>query len=116
MDLLIRENILDEDKLKLFIEKYGEERLSIVNLLKVRLLHQEKMDEVLLRELRLQSISMSDLEGLQVAARRGCGGRPQRPALHRRGARPGQRGAWDSTPRTDRYQSANQGGKDRRAD
>jgi len=65
MDLLIRENILDEDKLKLFIEKYGEERLSIANLLKVRLLHQEKMDEVLLRELRLQSISMSDLEGLQ---------------------------------------------------
>ena len=65
IDLLIREGVLDEAKLQLFIEKYGESKLTIANLLKVRLLQQESMDEVLLKELRMQSIDISDLEGLQ---------------------------------------------------
>jgi len=64
IDLLIKENVLDEEKLKLFIEKYGEEKLSITNLMKVRLIQHDKMDEVLLQELRLQSIELSDLEGI----------------------------------------------------
>ncbi|CAA6809226.1 MAG: Type IV fimbrial assembly, ATPase PilB, partial [uncultured Sulfurovum sp.] len=65
IDLLIRENVLDEEKLKLFIDKYTEERLSIVNLLKVRLIHMDKMEEALLQALRLHSIELSDLEGIQ---------------------------------------------------
>jgi len=65
IDLLIRENVLDEDKLKLFIEKYTEAKLSIANLLKVRLIDSIKMEEVLLKSLRMQSIEMDDLEGLQ---------------------------------------------------
>ncbi len=65
IDLLIRENVLDEEKLKLFIDKYTEEKLSIVNLLKVRLIQSDKMEESLLQSLRLQSIELSDLEGIQ---------------------------------------------------
>jgi len=65
IDLLIRENVLDEDKLKLFIEKYTEAKLSIANLLKVRLIDSVQMEEVLLKSLRMQSIDMDDLEGLQ---------------------------------------------------
>ena len=65
IDLLIRENALNEEKLKLFIDKYSEAKLSIVNLLKVRLLHSEEMEQVFLKALRLQSIEMEDLEGFQ---------------------------------------------------
>ncbi len=65
IDLFIKENILDEEKLKLFIDKYGEERLSIANLLKVRLLEQEKVDEILLQSLRMQTLELDDLEGIQ---------------------------------------------------
>jgi general secretion pathway protein E len=65
IDLLIRENVLAEAKLKLFIDKYGEEKLSIVNLLKVRLIQSDKMEEVLLQSLRLHSIELDDLEGIQ---------------------------------------------------
>lgn len=64
IDLLIRENVLQEEKLALFLEKYGEEKLSIVNLLKVRLIQYDKMEEVLLQSMRLQSIELSDLEGI----------------------------------------------------
>jgi len=62
IDLLIKENALSESKLERFIEKYGEEKLTITNLLKVRLLQLDEMEEVLLKALRLQSIEMSDLE------------------------------------------------------
>ncbi len=65
IDLLIRENVLEEEKLKLFIDKYGEAKLTIPNLLKVRLIQQNKMDDVLLQSLRLQSIELGDLEGIQ---------------------------------------------------
>ncbi len=65
IDLLIREGVLDEAKLKLFIDKYGESRLTIANLLKVRILQQDSMDEVFLKALRMQSIDIGDLEGLQ---------------------------------------------------
>jgi len=64
IDLLIRENVLQEEKLALFLDKYGEEKLSIVNLLKVRLIQYDKMEEVLLQSMRLQSIELSDLEGI----------------------------------------------------
>ncbi len=65
IDLFIRESILDEEKLKLFIDKYGVERLNIENLLKVRFLEEAKVDEVLLQSLRLQNIELNDLEGIQ---------------------------------------------------
>jgi len=65
IDLLIKEDALDEKKLELFIEKYGEHRLTIANLLKVRLLHQERLDEVLIGALKIQKIEINDLEGLQ---------------------------------------------------
>jgi general secretion pathway protein E len=65
IDLLIRENVLDEEKLKLFIDKYTEEKLSITNLMKVRLIQSDKMEASLLQALRLHSIELSDLEGIQ---------------------------------------------------
>ncbi len=65
IDLLIREGVLDERKLQLFIDKYGESRLTIANLLKVRILQQDSMDEVFLKALRMQSIDIGNLEGLQ---------------------------------------------------
>jgi len=65
IDLLIKEDVLDEEKLKLFIEKYGEEKLTITNLTKVRLIQSDKMDEVLIQALRFQSIELNDLEGIK---------------------------------------------------
>jgi len=65
IDLLIRENVLEEEKLKLFIDKYTEEKLSITNLMKVRLIQSDKMEEALLQALRLNSIELNDLEGIQ---------------------------------------------------
>ncbi len=64
IDLLIKENALDEKKLQLFINKYGESKLSISNLIKVRLIHTEEMETILNKELRLQSITMSELESI----------------------------------------------------
>jgi general secretion pathway protein E len=64
IDLLIKENALDERKLELFITKYGENKLSITNLIKVRLIHVEEMEKILNKELRLQSIDMQDLESI----------------------------------------------------
>ena len=64
IDLLIKENALDENKLQLFINKYGESKLSISNLIKVRLIHTEEMEIILNKELRLQSIKMKDLESI----------------------------------------------------
>jgi len=64
IDLLIKENALDENKLQLFINKYGESKLSIGNLIKVRLINTEEMEIILNKELRLQSIKMKDLESI----------------------------------------------------
>ena len=64
IDLLIKENALDENKLQLFINKYGESKLSISNLIKVRLIHTEEMEIILNKELRLQSITMKELESI----------------------------------------------------
>jgi len=65
IDLLIKENVLEEEKLKLFIDKYTEKKLTIANLLKVRLIQQESMDAALLQGLRVQRISLHDLEGIK---------------------------------------------------
>ena len=64
IDLLIKENALDENKLQLFINKYGESKLSIGNLIKVRLIHTEEMETILNKELRLHNIEMKDLESI----------------------------------------------------
>jgi general secretion pathway protein E len=64
IDLLIKENALDENKLQLFINKYGESKLSISNLIKVRLINTEEMEIILNKELRLQSLQMKDLESI----------------------------------------------------
>ncbi|RUM67931.1 MAG: general secretion pathway protein GspE [Sulfurovum sp.] len=64
IDLLIKENALDENKLQLFINKYGESKLSIGNLIKVRLINTEEMEIILNKELRLQNIKMKDLESI----------------------------------------------------
>ncbi|HHS92839.1 MAG TPA: type II/IV secretion system protein [Campylobacterales bacterium] len=65
IDLLIKKSLLDENKLKLFIDKYGEEKLNIVNLMKVRLIQFEAMEEALLESLRIQEIELNDLEGIK---------------------------------------------------
>ena len=64
IDLLIKENALDEKKLELFINRYGDSKVSITNLIKVRLIHVEEMEKILNKELRLQSIKMEDLESI----------------------------------------------------
>ena len=65
IDLLIKENALNENNLKRFIDKYGEEKLTIPNLIKVRLVNQEAMEVILLNELRIQVLTIADLEGIQ---------------------------------------------------
>ena len=65
INLLIKNEIIDEQKLEAFIEKYGAEKLSIVNLIKVRIINEEEMEKTLLQEIRMRSIDINDLEGIQ---------------------------------------------------
>ncbi len=64
IDILIDSGIIDRSKLELFIKKYGEERVNIENLIKVKIINVVKMEEALIRELRLHSIEMEDLESI----------------------------------------------------
>ncbi|MBU1668357.1 GspE/PulE family protein [bacterium] len=64
IDLLIKNDVINENKLQLFIDKYTESKLSILNLIKVRIISEEAMESALLQEIRLQTIEMSDLEGI----------------------------------------------------
>ncbi len=64
IDLLIKHGVIDESKLQLFLNKYGESKLSILNLIKVRIIEEDAMERVLIQEIRLRSIEMSELEGI----------------------------------------------------
>jgi general secretion pathway protein E len=64
IDLLIKNGIIQESKLEAFIAKYTEEKLSIRNLIKVRIINENEMEKVLLREIRIEAIELSDLEGI----------------------------------------------------
>ena len=65
IELLTRDGIIDENNMNRFIEKYGQERLTIENLIKVKIINIIDMDEALIKELRMRSIEMEDLEGIQ---------------------------------------------------
>ena len=65
INLLIKNEIINERKLEAFIEKYSDDRLSIINLIKVRIINEEEMEKALLQEIRLQTIELNDLEGIQ---------------------------------------------------
>jgi len=64
IDLLIREDALDEKKLELFINRYGESKVTIPNLIKVRLINLEEMEKILNKELRLHNLELKDLESI----------------------------------------------------
>jgi general secretion pathway protein E len=65
IDILTKEGVIDTQKLDLFINKYGEERLSIENLIKVKIINTLEMDQALIKALRLHTIEMEDLESIQ---------------------------------------------------
>ncbi len=65
INLLIKNEIISEPKLEAFIEKYSEDKLSIANLIKVRIINEDEMEKSLLQEIRLQTIEINDLEGIQ---------------------------------------------------
>ncbi|HIO95766.1 MAG TPA: type II/IV secretion system protein, partial [Campylobacterales bacterium] len=62
IELFIKENVLSQDKLDFFIKKYGEHRVTIDNLIKVRILNRDEMEELLIKELRMHTIEMEELE------------------------------------------------------
>ncbi len=62
LDILIDNGVIDQSKLDLFIKKYGEERVNIENLIKVKIINIAQMEEALIKELRLHTIEMDDLE------------------------------------------------------
>jgi len=64
IDLLIQNDVIEQSKLDLFINRYGQERVNIENLIKVKIINVVKMEEALIRELRLQSIEIDDLESI----------------------------------------------------
>jgi len=65
IDLLIKNGVIDEKKLALFINKYGEERVNIENLIKVKIINVVEMDEALTKALRMHAVEMEDLESIQ---------------------------------------------------
>ena len=65
INLLVKNEVISEPKLEAFIEKYSEDKLSILNLIKVRIINEDEMEKTLLQEIRLQTIEINDLEGIQ---------------------------------------------------
>ena len=65
IELLTRDGIINENNMNRFIDKYGQERVSIENLIKVKIINTVDMDEALIKELRMRTIEMDDLEGIQ---------------------------------------------------
>ncbi len=62
IDILIENGVIDKAKLELFIKKYGKERVNIENLIKVKIINIVQMEEALIKELRMHTIEMDDLE------------------------------------------------------
>ena len=65
IDLLVRNEVIEPRKLELFINKYGDERVTIENLIKVKIISVVQMEEALIKELRMHTIEMDDLESIQ---------------------------------------------------
>jgi general secretion pathway protein E len=65
INLLVKNEVISEPKLEAFIEKYSEDKLSILNLIKVRIINEDEMEKTLLQEIRLETIEINDLEGIQ---------------------------------------------------
>ena len=64
IDILIQNGVIDQAKLELFIKKYGKERVNIENLIKVKIINVIQMEEALIKELRMHTIEMEDLESI----------------------------------------------------
>ncbi|SFV67486.1 Type IV fimbrial assembly, ATPase PilB [hydrothermal vent metagenome] len=64
IDLLIQNEVIEPRKLDLFINKYGQERVNIENLIKVKIINIVQMEEALVKEIRMHSIEMEDLESI----------------------------------------------------
>ncbi len=59
IDALIRRAAIDESKLNLFIKKFGENRVTIENLIKVKILSPDRLDEALIAELRIKNFDIA---------------------------------------------------------
>jgi len=64
IDILIDDGVIDPKKLDIFIRKYGQERVNIENLIKVKIINIAQMEEALIKELRLKTIELDDLESI----------------------------------------------------
>jgi len=62
IDILIEEGVIDQRKLDIFIKKYGEKRVNIENLIKVKIINIAQMEEALIKELRMHTLELDDLE------------------------------------------------------
>jgi len=65
INILRQEGIISREKYTLFVEKYGAERVSIPNLLKVKILHKEEMDKFIFAQVRMQRIRLEELVNIQ---------------------------------------------------
>jgi len=62
IDILIDNRVIDPKKMDIFIKKYGEKRVNIENLIKVKIINIAKMEEALIKELRMHTLELDDLE------------------------------------------------------
>jgi len=62
IDILIDNRVIDPKKMDIFIKKYGEERINIENLIKVKIINIAQMEEALIKELRMHTLELDDLE------------------------------------------------------
>jgi len=62
IDILIDNDVIQQRKLDIFIKKYGENRVNIENLIKVKIINITQMEEALIKELRIHTIELDDLE------------------------------------------------------
>jgi len=65
INILREEGIISREKYDLFVEKYGEARVTIPNLIKVKILNQDEMDKFIFNHVRMQRIRLEDLSNIQ---------------------------------------------------
>jgi len=65
INILREEGIISREKYNLFVEKYGEARVTIPNLIKVKILNQDEMDKFIFNHVRMQRIRLEDLSNIQ---------------------------------------------------
>ena len=64
IEILFNKNLIDKKRYDIFVKKYGQSKVNITNLIKVKVIDIDKVNDTLAEEIRLQNIKAVDLENI----------------------------------------------------